>query len=458
MLDATHDPARRSWVASAERPRRLPDPEPAARRVQPGRRARPAAASPSATRSSISPRPSRAGLFAGEARRRPAAAGPTLNALMALGAGPRRALRARLLGLLADGAPERALEPLLHRAADCTMHLPAAIGDYTDFYVGIHHATNVGRLFRPDNPLLPNYKCVPIGYHGRASSIGVSRHAGAPAERPAQAAPTRPSPASARAATSTSSSSSASGSAPATRRAARSRSAEAADHIAGFCLLNDWSARDIQAWEYQPLGPFLAKNFAHHRLAVGRHPRGPGAVPHAAAGAPGRRPGAAALPARRGRPAARRPRRRARGAAADRAHARRQAARRTACRSAARATCTGRWRSWWRTTPATAATCGRATCSAPAPSRRRRARRLRQPARDHRRRPRADRTCRTARPAPSSRTATRSSSAAAADATGCAAIGFGECRGVVLPAAMLLPVAGTHAICLYTYFCSNTSS
>ena len=84
--------------------------------------------------------------------------------------------------LLSEGAAERGgVEPLLHRAADCTMHLPAAIGDYADFYVGIHHATNVGKLFRPDNPLLPNYKWVPIGYHGRASTVVPS---GAPVRRP----------------------------------------------------------------------------------------------------------------------------------------------------------------------------------------------------------------------------------------------------------------------------------
>ena len=157
----------------------------------------------------------------------------------------------------------RRLEPLLHRAADCTLHLPAQIGDYTDFYAGIHHATNVGKLFRPDNPLLPNYKYVPIGYHGRASSIVPVRHAGAPPERPAQAAASEAAPSfgpcrnarlRARARRS--------GSAPATRSASRSRSARRREHVAGFCLLNDWSARDIQAWEYQPLGPFLAKNFA----------------------------------------------------------------------------------------------------------------------------------------------------------------------------------------------------
>jgi fumarylacetoacetase len=99
--------------------------------------------------------------------------GPTLNSLLALGAGARRALREALSALLAEGADER--PALLHRAADCLLYMPAHVGDYTDFYAGIHHATNVGRLFRPDNPLLPNYKWVPIGYHGRSSSIRPSR-------------------------------------------------------------------------------------------------------------------------------------------------------------------------------------------------------------------------------------------------------------------------------------------
>jgi fumarylacetoacetase len=140
------------------------------------------------------------------------------------------------------------------------MHLPAAIGDYTDFYVGIHHATNVGALFRPDNPLLPNYKFVPIGYHGRASSI---RPSGAPVVRPngQRKGPDEDAPSFG----------------PSRRldyelelgiwigagnELGRPISiAEANRHIAGYCLLNDWSSRDVQAWEYQPLGPFLAKNF-----------------------------------------------------------------------------------------------------------------------------------------------------------------------------------------------------
>ena len=205
----------------------------------------------------------RAGLFAGEAARAAELAGQrSLNAFMALGAGPRATLRARLSGLLADGAPERAaLEPLLHRAVDCTMHLPAAIGDYTDFYAGIHHALNVGRQFRPDNPLLPNYKYVPIGYHGRSSSIGVS---GSTVRRPSgqrkPATETVPTFGPCRNLDFELELGVWIG--PGNPLGSPIAIADAASHIAGFCLLNDWSARDIQGWEYQPLGPFLAKSFA----------------------------------------------------------------------------------------------------------------------------------------------------------------------------------------------------
>jgi fumarylacetoacetase len=187
-------------------------------------------------------------------------AGATLNAAFELEAGERAAIRRRLSRLLVDPEHRAAVEPLLHPAAECEMHLPAAIGDYTDFYVGIHHATRVGQLFRPENPLMPNYKHVPIGYHGRASSI---RPSGTPVIRPrgqrkgpADAAPSF---------------------GPSLRLdyelelgvwVGRGNPlghaipiAEAGERIAGLCLLNDWSARDLQAWEYQPLGPFLGKNF-----------------------------------------------------------------------------------------------------------------------------------------------------------------------------------------------------
>ena len=186
------------------------------------------------------------------------AAGPALNPLLAAGAAPRASLRRALSALLAHGAQER--PNLLHAAADCIMHMPATVGDYTDLYAGIHHATNIGKLFRPDNPLLPNYKWIPIGYHGRASSVrpsgGVVVRPNGQRKPPDAAAPTF-------------------GPArnldyelelgiwvgPGNELGTTVPIAEAAAHIAGYCLLNDWSARDIQAWEYQPLGPFLAKSF-----------------------------------------------------------------------------------------------------------------------------------------------------------------------------------------------------
>ncbi|MFC3053003.1 fumarylacetoacetase [Kordiimonas pumila] len=189
-----------------------------------------------------------------------AAGGSSLNALFALGAGPRRALRRAVFALLTDSTKENLIRPLLFSATPSTLYLPAHVGDYTDFYTGINHAENVGKLFRPDNPLLPNYKYVPIGYHGRASSIRVS---GTNFPRPKGQIKTPDA------------------SEPAFGPCHRLDYelemgiwvshgndlgdtipiASAKQHIAGLCLLNDWSARDIQAWEYQPLGPFLAKNF-----------------------------------------------------------------------------------------------------------------------------------------------------------------------------------------------------
>ncbi|KAA8709008.1 fumarylacetoacetase [Pseudomonas cannabina] len=188
-----------------------------------------------------------------------------LNDFFELGAAARRALRSALLQLLDEDSPQRtdlqAATNVLLPMRECAMHLPARVGDYTDFYVGIHHALNVGKLFRPDNPLLPNYKYVPIGYHGRASTLCPS---GTSIKRPdgqtlppGQQIPEF---------------------GPCKRldyelelgvwigtgnaQGEAIGIDHAAEHIAGFCLLNDWSARDIQAWEYQPLGPFLSKSFA----------------------------------------------------------------------------------------------------------------------------------------------------------------------------------------------------
>jgi len=185
---------------------------------------------------------------------------PVLNAWLARGPSAHRDLRLRLSELLSDERYRDDVEPHLIGQSEVRLHVPCLIGDYTDFYVGIHHATNVGKQFRPDNPLLPNYKYVPIGYHGRASSV---RASGEPVIRPngQRKPPTSDVPEFG----------------PSGRldyelelgiwigRGNELGScipiAEAGDHIAGYCLLNDWSARDLQAWEYQPLGPFLAKNF-----------------------------------------------------------------------------------------------------------------------------------------------------------------------------------------------------
>ena len=185
-----------------------------------------------------------------------------LNPLMGLGPARWTALRHAIFQLLSENSPNRSeAQACLRSQHDVTMVMPVNIGNYTDFYASVHHASNVGALFRPDNPLLPNYKWVPIGYHGRASTIVTS---GSPVRRPRgqvklpsadqpEFAPSRrldyeleigaligvgneigePIPI-----------------------------AQARDHIFGLCLVNDWSARDIQSWEYQPLGPFLSKSFA----------------------------------------------------------------------------------------------------------------------------------------------------------------------------------------------------
>jgi fumarylacetoacetase len=192
---------------------------------------------------------------------REAAANSSLNALFALSAERRKALRARLSALLAEGSEHRdAVEPHLHPMEACTLTLPARIGDYTDFYVGIHHATNVGKVFRPDNPLLPNYKYVPIGYHGRASSVRVS---GTPVRRPKGQlkSPDSEVPRYAPCERLDYELEMAVWIGPGNTLGDSIRIGRAEAHIAGYGLLNDWSARDIQAWEYQPLGPFLAKNF-----------------------------------------------------------------------------------------------------------------------------------------------------------------------------------------------------
>ena len=264
-LNATHDPALTSWVSSANAPggdfplQNLPF---------------------AAFRRAGSGEPFRGGVAIGDqvldlgalhalapfdglaAQALAACAQPALNAFMAQGPEASAALRAALSAALRTGSalPAR-LQALLVPQAAVEYRVAADIGDFTDFYASIHHATAVGRLFRPDNPLLPNYKWVPIAYHGRASSVLVS---GQDFPRPrGQVMPpgaVRPQLA-------------------ATRRldyelevgvfVGRGNPlgeavplAQAESHVFGLCLLNDWSARDVQSWEYQPLGPFLAKNFA----------------------------------------------------------------------------------------------------------------------------------------------------------------------------------------------------
>ncbi|ESQ94482.1 fumarylacetoacetase [Asticcacaulis benevestitus] len=249
MIDATHDPKLTSWVASAN-----------------GHRDFPIQNLPFGLFSPANEVP-RTGVAIGNEiieLQTLVAAGlrqdsVTLDQVLATPA-LRKSLRQQMSQLLRDPRHADSAEPYLHSATDCTLHLPTHIGDYSDFYAGIHHAVTVGKLFRPDNPLLPNYKHVPIGYHGRASSI-----------RPTDATVIRPKGQT---------------KAPDVEAPSFGPSkrldfelelgvwigqgndlgtpvdiGDAAHHIAGYCLLNDWSARDFQAWEYQPLGPFLAKNF-----------------------------------------------------------------------------------------------------------------------------------------------------------------------------------------------------
>jgi fumarylacetoacetase len=185
-----------------------------------------------------------------------------LNQLMSLGPAWTSALRTRLSALLRDDA-ERAIQ---ERMAGClfpqrevTMLLPAVIGDYTDFYASIDHATRAGRLFRPDHPLLPNYKHIPIGYHGRASSLVIS---GTQVQRPMGQifANDRPEFTATRLLDYEAEVGFFAGQGNVHGKPVHL--ARASEYIFGACLVNDWSARDIQSWEYQPLGPFLAKSFA----------------------------------------------------------------------------------------------------------------------------------------------------------------------------------------------------
>ncbi len=262
-IDATHDPALRSWVASANEPgcefpiQNLPF-----------------------GRLRLQGQPWRIGVAIGdqvldlrlalEARALPDALAPglvplaagDLNAFMALGPAARKALRAALSVALAAGSEAQArLAACLVPQSRVELGLPCAIGDYTDFYVGIHHATAVGKLFRPDNPLLPNYKWVPIAYHGRSSTILPSGQAfarpwGQSRSPEAEAPELRPT---ARLDFELEMGIVIGGANPLGEAVPIERAEE---QVFGLTLFNDWSARDVQAWEYQPLGPFLSKNFA----------------------------------------------------------------------------------------------------------------------------------------------------------------------------------------------------
>ena len=264
-IDETHDPRARSWLDSANRTdgdfpiQNLPFAQ--FRRLRSAEKFRGGVA----IGDQIVDLAALAGLGLFEAHAAQgirAGADSSLNALMQLGPEISSAVRRALFaGLLQGSRLQAALQGCLVPQADAQYSLPAHIGDYTDFYTSIHHATAVGRLMRPDNPLLPNYEWIPIGYHGRSSSIGVSGQTfprpGGQRMPPGAAQPVV---------------------GPSMRLDYELELgvfigsgnalgipiplADAEAHIFGLCLLNDWSARDLQAWEYQPLGPFLAKNFA----------------------------------------------------------------------------------------------------------------------------------------------------------------------------------------------------
>ncbi|MGB0048122.1 MAG: fumarylacetoacetase [Terriglobales bacterium] len=267
ILDETHDPKTQSWVESAN----VADtdfpiqnlPFGIFRQRDTGRDARVGVAIGDCILDLNGMQ--REGLLADEVVRQAAnaCASDLLNLLMVVGVDPRRALRRHLHALLRQDAPasdRQAASRHLIAQTDVDMLLPALIGDYTDFYASIFHATNVGKLFRPDNPLLPNYKYVPIGYHGRASSLVPS---GTPVRRPwgqtrdgdaaPKFGPTKALDYELEVGFFVSAGNKLGVTIPISA---------AEEHIFGICLVNDWSARDMQAWEYQPLGPFLAKSFA----------------------------------------------------------------------------------------------------------------------------------------------------------------------------------------------------
>lgn len=265
LLNETHSPELRSWVASANEPgtdfpiqnlpfavfRRAGTDEPFRGGVAIGDQI--VDLRMAANRDALMPQALRCAAACGDS---------SLNRFMALGPQAWSTLRFALSQALRTGAPERELlSACLVPQAQAEYTVPAKIGDYTDFYTSIHHATSVGKLFRPDNPLMLNYKWIPIGYHGRASSIQVSgqrftRPAGqtmAPGATEPDFGPCKRLDYELELGIYVGTGNASCTSVPMD---------QAEGHVFGLCLLNDWSARDIQAWEYQPLGPFLSKNFA----------------------------------------------------------------------------------------------------------------------------------------------------------------------------------------------------
>ena len=260
-VDETHDPALRSWVESANGETEFPIqnlPLGIFRRADSTERAR-------------------VGMAIGDmildlaTAQRAGALGSVpathvdvscLNPLMAAGRPAWKAVRRAASQLLrAEAASSRLKADALVPLAEAELLLPAQTADYTDFYASIHHATNVGSMFRPDNPLLPNYKYVPIGYHGRASSLVPS---GATIRRPSgqRKPPDAPAPTFGPSRTLDYECEVGCYVGPGTMLGDTLPAHSASEHIFGLCLVNDWSARDIQSWEYQPLGPFLSKSFA----------------------------------------------------------------------------------------------------------------------------------------------------------------------------------------------------
>jgi fumarylacetoacetase len=249
-VNATHDPGLKSWVESANDPasdfpiQNLPF---------------------GVFRRRKTKEPARGGVAIGDQILDLAAVGlktgPNLNALAASGRKAWTELRNRISRFLSDPKQKNKAKRYLLAQSKAELLLPVAVGDYSDFFTGIHHATNTGRMFRPDNPLLPNYHWVPIGYHGRASSVVAS---GTPIVRPSgqRKAPEFPAPVFGPSRRLDFELEMALVIGPGNRLGKPIPISRALDHVFGVVLLNDWSARDIQAWEYQPLGPFLAKSFA----------------------------------------------------------------------------------------------------------------------------------------------------------------------------------------------------